>query len=296
MRATVRTRVLILSDTHSLTSLPFSQRGALTPPYPQADIILHCGDITNTGEIGDLTKFIRMMGFMQAGLKLVIAGNHDLSLDRAHGSNLRDMYAKHCEAKALMKSELARDAGITYLEEGIHFFKLDNGAGLTLYSSPYTPQYEGWGFSYAREIDRFNLPVPMEGEDDPTSGDCSSIPIPNHTSIVMTHGPPRGILDRCRDGTSAGCDHLLKAVSRCRPLLHCFGHIHEGHGATLVGWSDNQAPIEKSPIQFCLYPGQFILPYFSSHNPASESKQKFCIALNVAPQLIGSPNNCTLIS
>lgn len=26
---------------------------------------------------------------------------------------------------------------------------------------------------------------------------------------------------------------------RCRPLVHCFGHIHEGWGAEVVNWADD---------------------------------------------------------
>jgi hypothetical protein len=31
---------------------------------------------------------------------------------------------------------------------------------------------------------------------------------------------------------------LLKAVARAKPLVHCFGHIHEGWGAETVTWND----------------------------------------------------------
>jgi hypothetical protein len=54
---------------------------------------------------------------------------------------------------------------------------------------------------------------------------------------MMTHGPPKSILDKCRDG-SVGCPKLLYAVSRARPLIHCFGHIHEGYGAKVVTWEN----------------------------------------------------------
>lgn len=54
--------------------------------------------------------------------------------------------------------------------------------------------------------------------------------------VVMTHGPPYGVLDDTRIGTKAGSRHLLNAVARGVPKLHCFGHIHEGAGATLIRW------------------------------------------------------------
>lgn len=54
---------------------------------------------------------------------------------------------------------------------------------------------------------------------------------------MLTHGPPYGILDTTWTGEEVGCQHLHQAVQRCRPRLHCFGHIHEGWGAERMNWS-----------------------------------------------------------
>jgi hypothetical protein len=54
----------------------------------------------------------------------------------------------------------------------------------------------------------------------------------------MTHGPPHGHLDETNRDVRVGCPHLLRAVSRARPRLHCFGHIHEGWGAERVRWEE----------------------------------------------------------
>ena len=55
---------------------------------------------------------------------------------------------------------------------------------------------------------------------------------------MLTHGPPEGILDKTTRNESVGCAHLHKAVTRSRPRLHCFGHIHEGWGAKRVNWEN----------------------------------------------------------
>jgi hypothetical protein len=57
---------------------------------------------------------------------------------------------------------------------------------------------------------------------------------------MMTHGPPMGILDATHRGESVGCQHLLRAARRCKPRLHCFGHIHEGWGAQRVRWKEGE--------------------------------------------------------
>jgi hypothetical protein len=56
--------------------------------------------------------------------------------------------------------------------------------------------------------------------------------------VMMTHGPPMGILDTTNRGEHVGCQHLLRAARRCKPVLHCFGHIHEGWGAQKVKWKE----------------------------------------------------------
>jgi Icc-related predicted phosphoesterase len=51
--------------------------------------------------------------------------------------------------------------------------------------------------------------------------------IPADTDIVITHGPPYGVLDR-EPGSEyhAGCRQLLAAIQRVKPRLHVFGHAH----------------------------------------------------------------------
>jgi hypothetical protein len=51
--------------------------------------------------------------------------------------------------------------------------------------------------------------------------------IPSNVDIVMTHGPPKYVQDLTDDNSSAGCEHLRRAIARTKPRLHCFGHIHQ---------------------------------------------------------------------
>jgi hypothetical protein len=57
---------------------------------------------------------------------------------------------------------------------------------------------------------------------------------------MMTHGPPLDIMDATFKGENVGCQHLLRAARRCKPRLHCFGHIHEGWGAQRVTWREGE--------------------------------------------------------
>ncbi len=54
--------------------------------------------------------------------------------------------------------------------------------------------------------------------------------IPLKTDILVTHGPPFGILDRGPGAASQGGRELLAAVRTVKPRLHVFGHIHQWYG------------------------------------------------------------------
>jgi predicted phosphodiesterase len=59
--------------------------------------------------------------------------------------------------------------------------------------------------------------------------------IPEGVDILVTHGPPAGILDQTPQGEHVGCADLKEAVERVKPKLHVFGHIHHGHGMEKIG-------------------------------------------------------------
>ena len=55
--------------------------------------------------------------------------------------------------------------------------------------------------------------------------------IPDNLDVLITHGPPFGILDQITSDTEHfGCEELLKAVEEKKPKVHIFGHIHGGAG------------------------------------------------------------------
>jgi predicted phosphodiesterase len=73
--ANIKTRFLVFSDTHGLDSLPDS----VSSQY--ADVAIHCGDLTTESKIDEYRASIRFLQAVNAPLKLVIAGNHDFTMD-----------------------------------------------------------------------------------------------------------------------------------------------------------------------------------------------------------------------
>ncbi|ROT34714.1 hypothetical protein SODALDRAFT_262927, partial [Sodiomyces alkalinus F11] len=237
----VKTRILILSDTHGLKpqDSPGGPKGAKgTPPsgyrypLPEADVAIHCGDLTSNSNIPELEDTFSMLRQLSAPLKLVIAGNHDLALDRNHWDSVVESLEargriplpvveqyKRCPVEFQRIIDAARQDGVIYLpDDGVYDFELGNGARLRVFASPMTPSYGAWAFQYPRGTYKFDIPA-AAGID-----------------VVVSHGPPRGVLDRASNGQYAGCDELFAAVCASRPQIHCFGHIHEAWGAELVTW------------------------------------------------------------
>lgn len=269
----------MISDTHTATPWPPHETSyAYRNPLPKADILLHGGDLTKVGYSVEHESMVRMLKSADAELKLVIAGNHDITLDEDHFASFgytrhrrpewlggkgilleedeksllnairsddppreETMRAYVRRVKDMYTSDSARAAGIRYLEEGVHRFTLSNGAQFTVYASPYQPEFCRWAFAYPRSEDRFNLPASG------SSGPAPANPVPDYpeVDIMLTHGPPAKILDSVGLDPShvrhVGCEHLLRAAGRARPRLYMFGHIHEGWGAIRGSW-DAAAP------------------------------------------------------
>lgn len=198
--------------------------------------------MTDESKIEEFESSIRLLQALNASLKLVISGNHDFTLDgpvfwqrvqasrpRLDNKQIKRTYGAFGDAKRLFKH-----GGITFLDEGNHSFRLQNGALLNTYASPYTPSEKHGGFQYhPKFVHQFLCTGTRTGTGTGTGIDES---FPRNIDVVMTHGPPKGIMDVARYGEQAGCPYLFKAVARVRPLMHCFGHVHEGWGAKLVTW------------------------------------------------------------
>ena len=184
------------------------------PEVPPGDLLIHAGDLTPRGTLPEMKRAASWLRGLPHPHKVVIAGNHDFCLEEEPG--LRELF----------------EPDVRYLcDEGAEL------AGLRLWGSPWTPWFHDWAF---------NLP---RGEALREVWER----IPEGLDVLITHGPPAGVLDRTRDGLLVGCEDLLHAVRAKPPALHVFGHIHEAHGSLVegpttyvnaaIGWSRRGAPV-----------------------------------------------------
>ena len=199
-----------ISDTHT--------RHSRLPRLPGGDFLFHTGDSTFFGQPGEVETFLEWFSKQKYTHKIFLAGNHDIGFEPSiYGMKTIEgdgdlLYFRGMILKKNLQEKYrqqALDKGIIYLDkEGI---ELD---GVNIYGIPDQPAFCGWAFNYDRE------------------GDIAEkifSKIPKNTDVLMTHGPPSGILDGSPHGR-LGCPELRKAVDRIKPKVHIFGHIHERYG------------------------------------------------------------------
>lgn len=162
---------------------------------PEGDFAVCAGDISMVGDLPEVADFVRWFAALPHRHKVFIAGNHDFCFER--------------EAAAARAMVAAEGPGVVYLE--------DSGAtieGLRFWGSPWQPWFYDWAFNLPRGAaiaEKWAL-------------------IPDDTDVLLTHGPPLGILDLTPRGMAVGCEDLSVALQRVQPRLHVFGHIHRAHG------------------------------------------------------------------
>lgn len=165
------------------------------PRLEGGDLLIVAGDLTSRDLGHEYFHFLQWINGCNYKKKVVVAGNHDGLI--AGG-----------------RWKFAAPEGIDYLcDSGTEF------EGLKIWGSPYTPTFGDWHFMAER------------GEEIQKHWDM----IPDNTDILITHGPPCGILDKTLSGEHAGCECLLLDVcGRVLPKLHVFGHIHEAYGEKIL--------------------------------------------------------------
>jgi Icc-related predicted phosphoesterase len=167
---------------------------------PDGDVLIHSGDATVNGTDIEVIEFLHWFSRLPHKCKIFVAGNHDW---------LFETDTRHARL-------LLADAKITYLQDSS--IEID---GLKIYRSPWQPRFFDWAFNLNRGhelAEKWAM-------------------IPDDVDVLITHGPPYGILDLVpRKGwdENTGCEELRKRVEKIAALgrlkLHVFGHIHCGYG------------------------------------------------------------------
>lgn len=177
---------------------------------PDGDILIHAGDALSRGTESEFLDFIYKLKKIKVKYKYIIyvPGNHDI---------ITEQDEDFCK-------RLCASAGVIYL----------NNSGVTLegirfWGSAVTPRFHNWawnrdsgtsGTSYKSDDSRYDPIQPYWDQ------------IPDDIDVLITHGPPKGILDvSIYNGENCGCQYLLDKVMEIQPKYHVFGHIHHYGGS-----------------------------------------------------------------
>lgn len=162
---------------------------------PDGDILVHAGDCLGRGSIFDLEDFNVWLGEQTHPHKILIAGNHDWCF-QTRPEEARDM---------VTNAIYLEDSGVSI-------------GGLKFWGSPVTPTFRNWAFNRDRgsEIAKHWALIPDD------------------TDVLITHGPPHGILDMVMQNDmelEVGCEDLKERIDQLSLKAHIFGHIHESYGS-----------------------------------------------------------------
>jgi Icc-related predicted phosphoesterase len=194
-------RITLISDTHT-------KHRELDGDLPGGDILIHAGDIMNSGRnLEDIKDFCKWFDEQNYNSKIFIAGNHDRMFE--------DFPERAMEIVNSYKL-------ITYLQDS--WIKIgDDGqfndeTMVKIYGSPWQPWFYDWAFN-----------LPKGGPGLMTKWEA----IPRDTDILITHGPPQDHLDVSGPPYNEGhlgCALLREKVDAQAPKIHVFGHIHGSYG------------------------------------------------------------------
>ncbi|MBX2883864.1 MAG: metallophosphatase domain-containing protein [Granulosicoccus sp.] len=164
---------------------------------PSGDVLIHAGDLTAHGKKNETEQFMQWFGNQPFAHKLCVAGNHDTFM----------------ESDPELASEYAKDNGVVLLNDSGY-----QVANVNFWGSPITPRFLDWSF--------------MRDPGEPIEAHWRLIP--ENTDVLITHGPPHGILDQIRRPAGhlecTGCPSLYERIQLVLPAKHIFGHIHEAYG------------------------------------------------------------------
>lgn len=159
---------------------------------PECDVFIHAGDFTMNGRIDKIQEFNKWLSKVPAQHKLVIPGNHEVGWDAAGVFALQEQ---------ISNAYVLVDSGITLNTIRFH-------------GIPWTPTF-GYGWAFNANPEKMKSVCDL---------------IPNDVDVIISHGPPKAILDETLGGDFVGSPELLSIIHRIKPKLVVFGHIHEAYG------------------------------------------------------------------
>ncbi|PKY04211.1 Metallo-dependent phosphatase [Aspergillus campestris IBT 28561] len=248
-----KTRFVCVSDTHAYNP---SEAGFKLPP---GDVLIHAGDLTNRGSLAELQKTVDWIMKADYEVKIVVCGNHDISLDPSLSAPNQPQQQQQQQRNPAHHESLntLKATPILFLQHESALIRLTRPNGpnttFTVFGSPYSPSHQSqlsgpWAFGYDSST--------------PAAATALWDSMPLDTDVVVTHTPPhshcdgRPLVGGESGSTSVGCKGLQEALQRVRPLLAVCGHVHEARGCERVRWRGGSLQDSRSGSLDGVVPGE----------------------------------------
>jgi Icc-related predicted phosphoesterase len=190
--------------------------------YPElegGDLLIVAGDLTSRNTIYEHAEFLGWLNSQNYKKRIFIAGNHDNNVDKKFDWDESIVYL--CDSGTDFECE--EDLPCNFCGEKnkcahTSICQKPIKKKLKIWGSPWTPLFDG----VDPRCTAFMLP---EAE-----LEAKFALIPDDVDILVTHGPPFGILDWNAKGRLCGSQSLFERARSLKSLkLHVFGHIHEAY-------------------------------------------------------------------
>ncbi len=187
------------------------------PKLKGGDLLIICGDLTARDTLKELEKFYNWLLDQKYKNKIFIGGNHDKTLQTYGESYDWDLsgvnYLSDSGTEIVYYPPLNKDIENPYHERKI----------LKVWGSPWTLKFPGQN----PKAMAFTCDTEEQLEEKWKM-------IPDDTNILITHSPPFDIFDKTITNKLAGSPSLLSRSLEIKPLIHCFGHVHEKGGSKMM--------------------------------------------------------------
>lgn len=221
-------KIWLISDTHCKHEL-------LRVP-DSVDLVVHCGDEAHAHKpkknLEEAKPFFEWFQSLPIARKVFVPGNHSIAVEQG----------------LIQPADFPE---IVFLIHQLSEFQLgdlsvENNGKLKIFGSPYTPWFFNWAYNVARpDLDAIWATIPTD------------------IDLLITHGPPKGILDVTKDWKSKepihiGSMSLTRQVDkRIRPKIHAFGHLHDEPEINNFGWKQHNG-VAYINCSCCDLPGNLV--------------------------------------
>lgn len=176
---------------------------------PKCDILISCGDYSFLGEDREVRWFHEWLDQQDATHIISVQGNHEKGVERNFQLSKR-IATEACPI-------------VHFIDEGLIEIE-----GLKIWCSAITPFFHNWAWNRYRgdEIKKHWDKIPLD------------------IDVLVTHGPPMGILDlveryngqKCEyEFEHVGCQDLRDKIQELKNLkIHCYGHLHYNYGTVKI--------------------------------------------------------------